>query len=323
MKAVAKLLVFTVWSVVRAAVRRLICGPLVDGWSWAVELRVVALRTILETSRPNRRVLEGSLNPPVPRALRRLVRVDPGEVGGVPGEWVTRIGFDDDLTLLYLHGGAYLGGSPATHRQFTCRLTWALGTKTFVPDYRLAPEHRFPAAVDDAVVVFDALGEHDIVVAGDSAGGGLACALLLRLRDEGRRLPVGAILFSPYTDLEHTAASIVTNAATDYLPLGESSPNTAYLGDHDPRDPLASPMYGDFAGIPPLLIFAGSREVILDDATRLADKAIADGASVTLHIEPDMIHVWPAILPSHPAAARALAIAADFVRGMGRSQRSD
>jgi monoterpene epsilon-lactone hydrolase len=314
MKAVAKLLVITVWSVVRATVRRLICGPLVHGWSWGVELRVVALRTIFETSRPNRGVLEYRLDPPVPRALRTLVRVEPGEVGGVPGEWVTRAGFDDDLTLLYLHGGAYIGGSPATHRQFTCRLTWALGTKTFVPDYRLAPEHRFPEAVDDAVAVYEALEQRNIVVAGDSAGGGLACALLLRLRDEGRHLPVGAILFSPYTDLEHTAASIAVNMATDYLPVEASSPNTAYLGDHDPRDPLASPMYGNFKGIPPLLIFAGSREMILDDATRLADKAVADGASVTLHIEPDMVHVWPAILPGHPATARALAIAADFVR---------
>jgi acetyl esterase/lipase len=318
MGGMAKLLVFTAWSVVRAVVRRLACGPLVDDWSWAVELRVVALRTILEMSRPNRRVLERRLDPPVPRELRTLVRVEPGDVGGVPGEWITRVGFDDDSILLYLHGGAYLGGSPATHRQFACRLTWALGLKTFVPDYRLGPEHRFPAAVDDAVAVYEALESHTVVVAGDSAGGGLACALMFHLRDEGRRLPAGAVLFSPYTDLEHTAASIVTNAATDYLPLGEPSPNTAYLGDHNPRDPLASPMYGDFAGIPPLLIFAGSREMILDDATRLADKATADGAQVTLHIEPDMIHVWPAILPDHPAAARAIAIAAEFVRGMGR-----
>jgi acetyl esterase/lipase len=243
------------------------------------------------------------------------VRAEPGEVGGVKGEWISRVDFEDDITLLYLHGGGYIGGSAATHRQFVSVLTWALGTRTFVPDYRLAPEHRFPAAVDDAVAVFEGLEAQHIVVAGDSAGGGLACALLLRLRDEGLDLPAGAILFSPYTDLEHTAPSIAANAATDYLPLGVPSPNVAYLGDHDPKDPLASPIYGDFTGIPPLLVFAGSREMILDDATRLAERAASDGVSVTLHIEPDMMHVWPAILPGHPAATRAVAIAADFVRG--------
>lgn len=241
------------------------------------------------------------------------MQASPGTVGGIPGEWVTRVGFEDDLTMLYLHGGAYLGGSSATHRPFVARLTWELGTRTFVPDYRLAPEHLFPAALDDAMAAYQGLDAGNIVVAGDSAGGGLACALLLRLRDESSRLPAGAILFSPYTDLEHTAASIPTNAATDYLPLGMPSPNVAYLGDHDPRDPYASPMYGDFTGIPPLLILAGGREMILDDATRLAEKATADGALVTLHVEPDMMHVWPAILPGHRSSLRAIAIAAGFV----------
>ncbi len=291
-----------------------------------MELRVVALRAFVaagagQGSGQGRRRFEERLDPPLPRRLRGLVEVERGEVGGVSGEWMRRTGFDDTATLLYLHGGAYISGNPATHRQFAARLTWAAATRTFVLDYRLAPEHRFPAGLDDTIAAYLALissgvDAESLFVAGDSAGGGLACALLLRLKDEGRPLPAGAVLFSPYTDLEHTGASISANAATDYLPLtmGDAQPNTLYLGDHDPRDPLVSPMYGDFSGLPPLLIFAGSREMILDDSIRLAEKARRDGAEVTLHIEPDMMHVWPAIVPGHPASLRALAITAEFVK---------
>jgi monoterpene epsilon-lactone hydrolase len=315
-----RLMMVVAWDLLRATMRRMFCGPAVLGWSWGVELRVVAFRSFLKDTGKGpelRRLVERRLDPPIPRRLRGLVRVERGEVGGVAGEWIVRSDFDDTTVLLYLHGGGYIGGSPATHRQLACRLTWAFGTRTFVPDYRLAPAHRFPAALDDSVAVYEHLGATDVVVAGDSAGGGLACALLLRLRDQGRPLPRGAVLFSPYTDLEHTAPSIWENAATDYLPLGTVSPNVAYLGDHDPRDPLASPMYGDFTGIPPLLIFAGGREMILDDARRLAAKAGEAGANVSLHVEPDMMHVWPAIVPEHPATTRALAVATEFVRQLG------
>jgi len=291
-----------------------------------VELRVVALRAFVaagagQGSGQGHRWFEERLDPSLPRGLRGLMEVERGVAGGVSGEWLRRTGFDDTTTLLYLHGGGYVSGNPATHRRFVARLTWAAATRTFVLDYRLAPEHPFPAALDDAIAAYGDLissgvDSESLFLAGDSAGGGLACALLLRLRDEGRLLPAGAVLFSPYTDLEHTGASISVNAATDYLPLamGNARPNTVYLGDHDPRDPLASPMYGDFAGLPPLLIFAGSREMILDDSIRLAEKARRDGAEVTLHIEPDMMHVWPAIVPGHPASLKALAITAEFVK---------
>ncbi len=132
----------------------------------------------------------------------------------------------DRCTLLYFHGGGYVAGSPATHRQWVSRLSWAIGCRAYVPAYRLAPQHPFPAALDDAFAVYLALLDRgvppgEIVLAGDSAGGGLSLALLLRLRDEARPLPAGAVLFSPYTDLEHTAPSIITNLATDYLPVGE------------------------------------------------------------------------------------------------------
>jgi epsilon-lactone hydrolase len=309
------------WTLVRRVVRRWLCGPVVESWSWAVELRVVAIRAFLGASARDRKArweLVERFDPPIPRALRGLVQVEAGSVASIPGEWVTRVGFEDSTVLLYLHGGAYVGGSPATHRQFVSQLTWTLRTRTFVADYRLAPEHRFPAALDDAVAVYEALDAEVVLVAGDSAGGGLACALLLRIRDEGRRLPNGAILFSPYADLEHTAATIPINAPFDYLPLGDTEPNVAYLGDHDPKDPLASPMYGDYKGIPPLLVFAGGREMILEDATRLVEKARADGVDVSLHVEPDMMHVYPAIVPNHPAAKRTLAIADGFALRVSR-----
>jgi monoterpene epsilon-lactone hydrolase len=309
-------------DIFRGVLNRLVHGPAVPTWGWSVELRVIAMRAFFreraEDSLRTRRLLEQRIDSPVPKRLRGLVTVQPS--GDPPGEWIRREAFSDTNVLLYLHGGGYVGGSPATHRHFTTRLTWTLQTKTFVLDYRIAPADRFPAALDDAVAAYEWLvtttDPGSIFVSGDSAGGGLACALLLRLRDEGRPLPAGAVLFSPYTDLEHTGASVSANARTDYLPFpsGPIPSNVAYLGDHDPRDPLVSPVHGDFARIPPLLIFAGGREMILDDSTRLADKASGDGVEVSLHVEPDMMHVWPAVLPEHPATLRALAIASDFVR---------
>ena len=248
------------------------------------------------------------------------MRVRPETIGGIAGEWHERTDttLTDRCTLLYFHGGGYMAGSSATHRRWVARLTWAIGCRAFVPDYRLAPQHRFPAALDDALAVYLALLDRgippqEIVVAGDSAGGGLSAALLLRLRDQARPLPAGAILFSPYTDLEHTGASIFANAATDYLPLGEIRANTEYLSGHDPKDPYASPMHGDYTDIPPLLVFAGEREMILDDSKRLVERARAGGCDVTLHVAPDMYHVWPALLPGHRETLVAEARSAEWV----------
>ena len=311
-------------AMARQTIRRLTHGPLVESWTWSVELRMVALRAFLVASasggdRSRRRALEADFDPPLPRSLRQVIKVEAAEVGGIPGEWTKRDhARQDDPTILYLHGGGYLAGSPATHRRFIARLTWITRATTFAPHYRLAPQHKFPAAVDDAEAAYLALLEMGVdpahlIVAGDSAGGGLTCALLLRLRTNGHPQPVGAVLFSPYTDLEHTAPSIQENAATDYLPLGPVMANTFYLGDSDPKHPEASPMYGDYHGVAPMLVFAGGKEMILDDARRLVEKADADGAEVTLRIEEDMFHVWPALLPNHEATRRTLAAVADFV----------
>jgi acetyl esterase/lipase len=325
--ALVRLAAATVAAGLGAVVRRLTRGPMVSSWSWAVEIRVFALRGLIRASfddsvAPHALRLQARLNPPVPRRLRGVLRVEKATLGGRPGEWILRHGrgaLVDRATILYLHGGAYLAGSPATHRHFTSRLTWVAHSRTYVPAYRLAPDHLFPAAVDDAEAVYRALldGGTDparVILSGDSAGGGLACALLLRIRDRGLPPPAGAVLFSPYTDLEHQGASFIGNAATDYIPIvGEIRPNLEYLGTADPRDPFASPLYGDFTGAPPLLVFAGGKEMVLDDSVRLADKARSNGVDVQLHIEPDMFHVWPAVVPDHPASLRALAHVSEWI----------
>jgi epsilon-lactone hydrolase len=318
-----------VLAVSRRVLHRLRHGPAVPGWTWEVELKAVAMRTFIETAirlddRVTRQHLEARLDPPLPRWLRGVLDVRTVVLGGRPAEWIERRDPRGDLsdvaTVLYLHGGGYVAGSRSTHRHFTSRLTWALHARTVAVDYRLAPRHPFPAALDDATAAYAALVEgtdvqpERLFLAGDSAGGGLALALLLRLRDQGMPLPAGAILFSPYTDLAHTGPSIFRNVATDYLPSGGPvRPNVEYLGRADPTDPGASPLYGDLAGLPPLLVFAGGREMILDDSLRLAERATAAGVEVDLHVAPDMYHVWPAVVPDHPDSLRALAVCAEFV----------
>lgn len=329
---IVRLLTAVFVAVVSRAFRRMARGPIVPSWSWSVEMIVVAMRALVMAGsrggdRTELRALEAEFNPRLPKRLRSVVSVRRGSVGGVDGEWHERRGrFEDCATILYLHGGAYLSGNPATHRRFAARLTWATHSRIFVADYRVAPAHPFPAAVDDAKAAYlgllaQGVRPDTVFLAGDSAGGGLAAALLLRLRDEQIPLPSGAILFSPYTDLEHLSQSLHRNKDTDYLPLGEARPNLEYLGDADPRDPYASPMYGEFDGIPPLLIFAGGREMILDDSINLEKAARRDGTEVELIIESDMFHVWPALLPTHAATARTLAKAAEFVVERAMSSR--
>lgn len=305
--------------------RRLFRGPIVASWSWAVELTVVAMRTAITVvvdnpDLPTLRRLGARLDPPLLRGLRHLVDVHPASLGGRPAERHTRRGdLEQHGDLLYLHGGGYTGGSPATHRNLVASLTWETGLRAWALSYRLAPEHPFPAAVDDAEAAYrdllDAGVDPDrLLIAGDSAGGGLAMALLLRLKTLMLPLPAGAFLFSPYVDLEHTGPSVVANSATDYLPVfppGEV--NDIYLEGADPRLPEASPLYGDLTDLPPLLILGGSREMIFDDATRLYETACAAGVAADLHVGADMPHVWPAVFPHHPASKLAMARIADWV----------
>ena len=207
--------------------------------------------------------------------------------------------------------------SPKTHRAITGGFALR-GFRVFAPDYRRAPEHRFPAALDDALAAWRALREvakGPIYLAGDSAGGGLALALMLNLRDLGEAGPEAACVFSPWTDLAVTGESAVTNREADPLLAFDGVEDLVkhYIGDADPRAPLISPLYGDYRGLAPFIAFAGSTEILLDDSTRVATKARAAGVHVELNIYPDMPHVWPAAQQILPEGRKALDEASRFL----------
>ena len=259
-----------------------------------------------------RRVFDAPL--PVPRG----VRYTPAVLGGVAGEWVdAEAGVTAETTLLYLHGGGFVGCSPRTHRSLTAALALQ-GLRVFVPDYRLAPEHPFPAAVQDAQAVWRALRALHLgrmVVAGDSAGGNLALGLMLALRDAGEALPAAAVLFSPATDLSGASPSLLANAKRDAMFRGDKLENLqrAYLGGADAAQPLASPLLGDLRGLPPLFVHVGEDEALRDDSLRLAQKARAAGVLVELQVFPGVPHVWQ-LLRWLPEARRSVQAAARFLR---------
>jgi epsilon-lactone hydrolase len=237
------------------------------------------------------------------------------------GEWLSAEAPQN--TVLYLHGGGYYFCSPQSHRSLVFALATRSNARVFSLDYRLAPEHRFPGALEDALAAYrqllaDGTAPQSIVIAGDSAGGGLALATLLALRDAADPLPSGAVLFSPWTDLAATGASLTTNDGRDSMFYGAAIARAAkvYLGEEgaEANNPYASPLYGRFEGLPPLYIQVGDTEVLLDDSTRVAERARAAGVSVELEIWPKMPHVFQMFSPFMPEANRALDHAADFIR---------
>jgi epsilon-lactone hydrolase len=240
-----------------------------------------------------RKVMSGGSPMPAPRGAQATA----GTVGGIPGEWMIAEGVPTVATLLYLHGGGYFACTPQTYRAITASFAIA-GFKTFAPDYRLAPEHPFPAGLDDAVAAYQGLLEthapQQLVVAGDSAGGGLSMALLLSLRERGIPLPAAAVLFSPFVDLAATGESARSNSSRCAMFDSESFCRAAqyYLGDRDRRAPLASPLYAELHGLPPLLIHVGADETLLDDSRRLAERAQRAGVKTQIKIWPAVPHVW-------------------------------
>lgn len=261
----------------------------------------------------------------VPRVSRSVIASEE-TIGGVKGEWSRPRAGGLAGTLLYLHGGGYVVCSPQTHRPLTNGFAKA-GFEVFAPDYRLAPEFPFPAAIDDAVSVYRALiargtDPATLAVAGDSAGGGLTLALLLQLRELGLPMPAAAMLFSPWTDLAITGASGETNARSCAMFDGDLLRGGVeiYLAGADPRDPLASPLYADLHGLPPMRIHASSSESLRDDSTRLAERARAAGVPCGIRLWPVVPHVWQ-LFKVLPEARESMTIAVDFLKDATASSR--
>jgi epsilon-lactone hydrolase len=241
--------------------------------------------------------------------------------GGVMVDLITTPDSEEHRHILFLHGGAFIVGSPSLYRHVTWRIAAAACARVVAVDYRLAPEHPFPAALDDAFAAYtwlldDGADPARIVVMGDSAGGGLVFSLMLKLRDERRRLPGAAVALSPWTDLALTGASLQLNGTSDPMIRTENPPLFVnnYLAGADPRTPYASPLYGDPVGLPPTLIQVGSDEVLRDDAVRMAERMRTAGCKVELEIWPRMPHVWHAFVPFVPEARRAISRIGAFVR---------
>lgn len=262
-----------------------------------------------------------------PLPLPSSVSVAPDSLGGVPGEWVVSTLTAPSAILLYLHGGGYFACSPKTHRPYTSFFA-TQGFRVFAPDYRLAPEHPFPAAIDDAVAAYRALRQANpnvpVTIGGDSAGGGLALATMLKLHGEGDPLPVGAALFSPLTDLTATGGSRDANnhRCAMFYSHATSVVVRYYLNGQDPHHPLASPLLADLAGLPPLLIHAGADETLLDDSTRLAERARAAGVPVEITIYPAVPHVWQLLHVFIPEGRQSLLAASAFLQQQAASHVS-
>jgi epsilon-lactone hydrolase len=227
------------------------------------------------------------------------------------------------VIVLYLHGGGYLFGSPKTHRQVLIAMAKAFQAPAYALDYRLAPEHPFPAAVEDAAQAYQWLitrhPEADIVLAGDSAGAGLAIATAVGIRDAGLKLPKAIVAFSPYADLAVTGVSIEANAKSCamFTPRGIREAAAMYLAGADARDPRASPLYANLAGLPPMLLFASRHEILRDDTLRLAERAAAAGVKVELIVRDHLPHVWPVFVTLLPEARDAFATVTAFAKRVG------
>jgi acetyl esterase/lipase len=265
------------------------------------------------------------------RRLAYLNRLVPGPPAGTEKTWLDTGGARairvataeslGDRHILYLHGGGYVAGAPSLYRDFIWRIAAATRSRVLCLQYRLAPEQPFPAALDDAVNAYRWLlaGGADprrTAVMGDSAGGGLMLAALLRLRDEGAPLPAAAVALSPWTDLAMTGASLQGNAAVDPMIRADEAPSLVghYLAGADPRTPYASPLYGDPTGLPPTLFHVGSDECLLDDSVRMAERMRAAGCAAELEVWPRMPHAWHLWARVMPEARQAIARIGVFVQ---------
>jgi monoterpene epsilon-lactone hydrolase len=279
---------------------------------WLIKWRVKRQLKGLQDYIRGRKILR-----PLPVRIPPDIRITPAQLGGVPGEWVESAK-RSGRSLIYFHGGGYFACSAKGHRPVTIAYAQQ-GFRVFAPDYRLAPEHPFPAAVEDAVSVYAALlsqGGREIVISGDSAGGGLSLALVHALRQRQFELPAAVAVFSPWTDLTNGSESMRNNERRCAM-FNEGNFDYAaewYLAGADPRDPLASPLYGDLRGFPPVMLHVGKNEMLRDDSVRFAERARAAGVDVHLKIWPIVPHCWQLAHTAMPEAVQSVREAAVFLQ---------
>jgi acetyl esterase/lipase len=247
--------------------------------------------------------------------------LSPVTINGLPAEWMMPARAERDKVIFYVHGGGYVLGSIQAHRAIVAKFVKGSGIGAFVFDYRLAPEHTFPAAIGDSLKAYrfllaEGIKPANIVCVGDSAGGGLCLATLLALKDQDIPLPAAAVVLSPWTDLKNTGESFQTKAQVDTITWKEAQTvfSKYYAGDNDPGLPWISPLYGDLHGLPPMLIYVGGDELLLDDSTRFAEKAKDAGVEVTLKVGEGMFHCYPACAPLFPEASQAMAEMCAFIK---------
>jgi monoterpene epsilon-lactone hydrolase len=250
-------------------------------------------------------------------------QTSPVTANGVMAEWITVADSVSDRVTLYLHGGSYNAGSICSHRTLAANTGWATRSRVLLINYRLAPEHPYPAALQDAAAAYQFLlaqghRSEEIFLVGDSAGGGLAISLLLQLRDEGQRLPAALVCFSPWTDLAMKGESYISNARKDVMNNVDELWQSAnlFLAGVDPRTPYASPLYGEARGLPPTLIQVGSDEVLLSDSIRWAEAAEAAGVKVCLEVWEEMQHEWQFAASLIPEGRQALEQMRDFIQNI-------
>ena len=311
----------TVYEAVKA--RRKVRGPLRPSWSAEFETLAFVLHNYAKRSIHLPLAWQrAALTAGVRRTnVVKSMRFEKVSAGGVPSEWFIPPGDSpSDRALIYLHGGGYSVGSIDSHRDLVSRLSIASGVRALVPDYRLAPEHKFPAQLTDARAAYrwlldSGIAPKKIVIAGESAGGGLTLSTLVETRDKGEPLPAAAVLLSPWLDLEAESASMKENAPFDYVSHKVlRAYATRFVREEQMRHPLAAPIHANLEGLPPLLVQAGEAETLVDDSTRIATLAREAGVDVTLDIEADMIHAWHVLAPRFPDAQRAIDRIGAFVR---------
>lgn len=251
------------------------------------------------------------------------VSVEEVDAGGVPGEWVKTPSARDDAALLYLHGGAYVFGSPVALRHVTAAMSEACNAVVLSLGYRLAPENPFPAAVDDAVagyrwLIGQGFRPERTAIGGESAGGGLTLATLLALRDAGDTLPAAGICFSAWTDLSCSLESFTAKADVDPMldPDDLSATAALYYADEDPKNPLISPVFADLGGLPPLLLLAGTDEILMDDSVELDKRARLAGVDSTLEVWEGMIHAWHIFHPMLGEGKKAITRAGEYFKAI-------